>query len=698
MLKTGPYLEQQPEQEDITFSRKSIRSLPRSEDNSEDSPTRSKRLPRSTPDAEADDLTSPRKKIQVGRRCNASPGSPNDTIPTPQHLRTLGEKGTNVVAISPVRGHKACYAKRPVITDIQCNPTDPSIRKQILRATQPCVFRSFGYFEHSSHAFGKHAQVQRYAKRVQESRTKSSPRKSAVGGNSDRTTTQLVPPVLAFPGAPRVYAVKRELGRGAFAPVYLADSCASEEALDLNGEEADGTTDKERGQPLLRSSQEAVKAESPPSQVAWEFRIIRTVRDRLEFMQEQTEWRWQDEEQRQRALASIVTAHECHNFADEAYLILDYCPGGTLLDLINTVKDSNRRAGKAEGGLDEILAMFFAVEVLRTMEALHRVGILHGDLKADNCLLRLPSPSSSAASLNTTATNGGGSSSSSSINSHTLSKFLGPYCASGANGWCSIGIKLIDFGRGIVLSDFPARVGFIADWATAAGAGAGAGDTEAPEIREARPWKEQIDLWAAAGVIYSLLYGRYLETLPVVEHRDAVVDQHRIDENGAAAAAAAAASSLLSSSSPPSSTLSTLSTLRSRRKKYQLKSGLKRYWAVDVWKPTFDLLLNPPLLPAATGTSSNGSLTDGNGVDGHRHDNSKKNSSNAAATAKDDSNKDDSNKDNNGDDQGGSSPVASVSPTVLEGLIRVRGGMEQFLDREGERKGLKAAVLKTLAV
>jgi len=36
----------------------------------------------------------------------------------------------------------------------------------------------------------------------------------------------------------------------------------------------------------------------------------------------------------------------------------------------------------------QILVMFYAVELLRVMEAVHNAGFLHGDIKSDNILLR----------------------------------------------------------------------------------------------------------------------------------------------------------------------------------------------------------------------------------------------------------------------------------------------------------------------
>ncbi len=84
-----------------------------------------------------------------------------------------------------------------------------------------------------------------------------------------------------------------------------------------------------------------------------------------------------------RAAASVSQAHEMHLYRDECFLVLPYHPHGTLLDVVNLFR------AEPSGVMDELLSMIFAVELLRTVEALHARGIMHGDLKADNCLVRL---------------------------------------------------------------------------------------------------------------------------------------------------------------------------------------------------------------------------------------------------------------------------------------------------------------------
>ncbi|CAL8579035.1 protein kinase [Xanthoria parietina] len=126
-----------------------------------------------------------------------------------------------------------------------------------------------------------------------------------------------------------------------------------------------------------------------------------------------------------RASDSILLPYEMHLFADEGYLVEQYLDQGTLLDLVNTAK-----ADSPSGVLDEPIAMFFTIELLRTVETLHSIGILHGDLKADNCLVRLHHSEDGDKTWDSS------------------------YHRNGDHGWSSKGLSLIDFGRGIDMTQF----------------------------------------------------------------------------------------------------------------------------------------------------------------------------------------------------------------------------------------------------
>lgn len=338
---------------------------------------------------------------------------------------------------------KETKPKGPIIQDMQCNPVDEDVRETILREIQPPLSSYDGYFADTESNYGKGSEIRKYTKAV----TKANGRNP-----SEKTATNLtLPPSLVFEGSDRMYTVKKELGKGAFAPVYLAESTDTQEQ-DENAPAVMGKGDFG----LQRRSLEAIKMEEPPS--PWEFYMMRQAKRRLGVS---------------RPVESIVHAYEMHMFKDECYLIEEFRDQGTLLDLVNISRAEN-------GVMDEHLAMFFTIELFRTVEALHAKGLIHGDLKSDNILVRFDA----------------------------LPKdeiWDSQYKSDGAAGWSSKGVALIDFGRGIDMKAFMPNVQFIADWPTT--------EADCAEMRELRPWTYQIDYHGLAGIVHNLLFGKYISTL-----------------------------------------------------------------------------------------------------------------------------------------------------------------------------------------
>jgi len=437
-------------------------------------------------DQEEDEAHSPPKKIVA-----ESPIDENQKILFP--VTRISQAGgstsgddvfeTPAIPPKPIEAVKKPIHKGPIIQDLQCNPCDEEVINQILQTIHPAPSTYPGFYQNEGQDFNHFGQIRAFAQKLAKQSTKGSPRKAAI------EKTKLVPPTLEFQTTTRVYAVKRQLGEGAFAPVYLADSCERDvESVEL------------ALAPSKRGSVEAIKAENDPKTLPWEFHILHLLKSRLG--------------RSSRAMESIVLAYECHLYRDECYLVLDYHSQGTLLDLVNQVRGENIRSGKMAEGLEEPVVMWLAVELLRTMGDIHKVGILHGDLKADNCLVRLDLDE----------------------------EVSGPYNRHGHNGWDKKGLTLIDFGRGIDIRAFKPEARFIADWR--------AEETDCPEIREAKPWKWEIDLFGAAGVIHSLLFGKYIETVPV---------------GGGGLG---------------------------QKKEWKLRENFKRYWEKDIWTEVFSVLIN----------------------------------------------------------------------------------------------------------
>ncbi|RAL16397.1 putative checkpoint protein kinase (SldA) [Aspergillus homomorphus CBS 101889] len=410
--------------------------------------------------------------------------------------------------------------QEPVIAQLQCSPTNKDIRNTILRSLQPPLASYSGYHNHPQMVTHYGSEVQRFFKA-----------NSKRGRSGDEAAFDL--PILELPGADRSYIIRRELGAGAYAPVYFAESIEGLPS-DSENESTENSSRDSRNKTISsyntpRYGFEALKLEvGPPSE--WEFYMIRTAHDRLTRNPELS-----------RATDSIIRAHELHVYKGENILVEDYRGQGTILDLVNLVRhEPISTTTNSECGLDEVLAMFFTVELFRTVEALHSCGILHGDIKADNCLVRLDDKPA----LSPTLIDLG--------NDYSDPREV-YYSPKGHHGWCNKGLSLIDFGRGIDMQAFSPSVQFLADWDV--------GKHECNEIREGRPWTHQIDLYGLAGTIHVMLFGKYIESMPVRRSEGASSD----------------------SDSPDSSTTRT----------YRIRESLKRYWEREIWTDVFDLLLNP---------------------------------------------------------------------------------------------------------
>lgn len=294
------------------------------------------------------------------------------------------------------------------------------------------------------------------------------------------------------------FQVHEKLGEGGFGAVFAA------KAVEAKAEGNDDEDDEDEDEDEDESHRVAIKVVKPSN--AWEFQMLRKVHADLPAPLQ----------------SSVIQPHALYAFQDESFLILDLCTQGSLLDIINRAGP----AGVSQQGacLDELLVMFFTIELLRLLEGLHGAGLIHGDLKIDNCLVRLEDVSPPSA-------------------------WAAQYDPTGAGGWHSKGIKLIDFGRTIDTKAFPAGQTFVAEWATDA--------RDCVEMRDGRPWTYQADYFGLAGIVYCMLYGKYIE-----------------------------ASSVVPVTPPPPQE-------QANGPRYKLATTFKRYWQSDLWTRLFDVLLNP---------------------------------------------------------------------------------------------------------
>ncbi|KII90027.1 hypothetical protein PLICRDRAFT_53147 [Plicaturopsis crispa FD-325 SS-3] len=363
-----------------------------------------------------------------------------------------------------------------------CNPFDPPIVSTLLSI----IPSDSGFHDMTSHDAQLLDGLQKFAQKKQR----------RASGNTSSSDTGGFPLTIAG----RKFNVTGKLGEGGFGAVFAARDI-SKQPGDEDEDEDDYDEDEDEG----GSSMLALKVVKPKN--LWEFHVLRRMRSKLA----------------PNLRASVVVPHDLYAFRDESFLVLELSPQGTLLDIVNRAS----QAGVSQQGacLDELLVMFFAIELMRLVEGMHSAGFIHGDLKIDNCLIRLEDVP-------------GGASAWSSV-----------YQPSGDDGWSHKGVRVIDFGRTIDTALFPAGQTFIAEWPTDA--------RDCFEMREDRPWTYQPDYFGLAGIIYCMLFGKYIESSSVVS---------------------------VPASSPGGPS------------RYKISTPLKRYWQNDLWTKLFDVLLNPCLV------------------------------------------------------------------------------------------------------
>ncbi|KAM7271709.1 hypothetical protein ACFE04_030923 [Oxalis oulophora] len=221
------------------------------------------------------------------------------------------------------------------------------------------------------------------------------------------------------------YHIKGCAGQGGFAKVYKGYA-------DINPDE------------LV-----ALKVQKPP--FPWEF-----------YMYRQLDQRIPDQKR-----SNFGVAQRMQAYSDYSILVCDYLSNGTLQDTINSYVVTGKF-------MEEVLCIYYTIEMLRMLETLHGVGIIHGDFKPDNLLVRY------------------------ARNGLTEDGF---YDRSGP--WSDQGLCLVDWGRAIDLHLFPHNTEFKGDCRTSG--------FRCVEMREDKPWKFQVDRYGLCVIAHMMLHGSYME-------------------------------------------------------------------------------------------------------------------------------------------------------------------------------------------
>ncbi|XJO73967.1 hypothetical protein BDV3_004860 [Batrachochytrium dendrobatidis] len=336
-----------------------------------------------------------------------------------------------------------------------------------------------------------------------------------------------------------VLNVLGHLGNGAFAQVYLVqrdldqlDAPLSDADLanlldDSFSNDFNGYEEKKSYNTTLTPHIYALKIQSPPS--SWEHYILCTLQHRVP-----------DD-----MLDSIVWCYSMYMYRNCSMMLLPHCKYGSILDCLNTV--STNSYGVDGAGVNEALAVFWTIEMLKIVAGIHAVGVIHGDIKADNVMLRFESDSAKQRNIS------------------EASSLQAQYQAGGSGGWSSKGLMVVDWGRSIDLKMFDMEQLFITPVPTAksnTGRGGSVSVDESIECLEVRTgccWKFQPDWYGVASIAHLLLFRTDMQ---VVNDMDAQPF--------------------------------------GQQTRLKLKRPLKRNWQTGLWTRLFDILLNSGMYGAGT--------------------------------------------------------------------------------------------------
>ncbi|KAF8413853.1 hypothetical protein HHK36_001847 [Tetracentron sinense] len=192
----------------------------------------------------------------------------------------------------------------------------------------------------------------------------------------------------------------------------------------------------------------ALKIQKPA--FPWEFYMYRQLDNRIS-----------DKER-----SSFGFSHRVHLYSDCSILICDYLADGTLQDAINSWVVVGQT-------MEEVLCIYYSIEMLHMLETLHGVGIIHGDFKPDNLLIRYARDD---------------------LIEDGFRGRMGP--------WRDQGLCLVDWGRGVDVRLFPDGTEFEGDCRTSG--------FRCIEMQENKPWTFQANTYGLCVIVHMMLHNTYM--------------------------------------------------------------------------------------------------------------------------------------------------------------------------------------------
>ncbi|KAB0797214.1 hypothetical protein PPYR_08208 [Photinus pyralis] len=208
------------------------------------------------------------------------------------------------------------------------------------------------------------------------------------------------------------YLVNTRLGEGTYGQVYKALDLCTNRAV-------------------------ALKLQKPPN--CWEYYICKELQVRLA----------------KHPLKECFMDIQLGYFSDQiSVFVSEFCPSGSLLDVVNSFK---RKTGYT---IKQSVCMYFCIEMLKIVSAMHKAKIIHADIKPDNFLVYITSES-------------------------------------------TLQLQLIDFGCSIDMTLFPPGTSFQRRITTK--------DFICCEMQDGRPWSYHTDLFCVAATVHVLLFDKYMQ-------------------------------------------------------------------------------------------------------------------------------------------------------------------------------------------